>query len=199
MSTLLTGSSGQGRKRKIHGALIAAAAVFLTAAGTTLAFLLSETSPVVNLFQKSQVACEITETFEEGGTEKNDVSIKNTGNTAAYIRTVIVVSWLDKSGNVSAYPPVPGEDYSMELNLSEDDGWIRGDDGYYYFPYAVAARHHTEILIKECRQIREKTGYRLSVDCIASAVQSSPASAAAQAWNITVTNRGRLEVNALDT
>ena len=101
MGMLLTKLFGKGRK--LRGAFIAAAVVVVLAV-PTLAFLLSRTDPVVNSFQPSKVTCEINETFENG--VKTDVSVKNTGNTTAYIRASIVVSWVDESGNISAVPPL---------------------------------------------------------------------------------------------
>ena len=187
MGMLLTKLFGKGRK--LRGVFIAAAVVVVLAV-PTLAFLLSRTDPVVNSFQPSKVTCEINETFENG--VKTDVSVKNTGNTTAYIRASIVVSWVDESGNISAVPPSEGTDYSMILDL--DNGWVQGGDGYYYYTKAVEPSNNTGVLIKECKQLKDKSGYKLSVNCIASAIQSLPASAVGEAWKVGVDSEGSLEV-----
>mgnify|MGYP005766944709 CR=1 FL=1 len=187
MGMLLTKLFGKGRK--LRGAIIAAAVVVVLAV-PTLAFLLSRTEPVVNSFLPSKVTCEINETFENG--VKTDVSVKNTGNTTAYIRASIVVSWVDESGNISAVPPIENTDYSMALNL--ENGWVQGSDGYYYYTKAVEPDKNTGVLITECKQLKERLGYKLSVNCIASALQSSPASAVGEAWSATVDSEGSLEV-----
>lgn len=187
MGMLLTKLFGKGRK--LRGVFIAAAVVVVLAV-PTLAFLLSRTDPVVNSFQPSKVTCEINETFENG--VKTDVSVKNTGNTTAYIRASIVVSWVDESGNISAVPPSEGTDYSMILDL--DNGWVQGGDGYYYYTKAVDPSNNTDVLIKECQQLKDKSGYKLSVNCIASAIQSLPASAVGEAWKVGVDSEGSLEV-----
>ena len=96
------------------------------------------------------------------GSEKTDVVITNTGNTDAFIRVALIGQWLDEDGN-----PVFGfTDYTHGIQLVDswyqdqfvnkhrthgrfvglpgydetalNNGWVLGDDGYYYFTKAVA-------------------------------------------------------------
>lgn len=54
------------------------------------------------------------------------MKVKNTGNTDAFIRAQIVVTWKDANGNVSATKPVEDTDYTMTLNTTD---WFLGATG----------------------------------------------------------------------
>ena len=125
-------------------ALIACLALICTAAvATTVAYIITKTESKENIMTPSKVACEVEETFD--GDVKTDVKIKNTGDTSAYIRAAIVVTWIsdDENNKVSAITPVDG---------------------------------------------RTPDGFVLSVEIVASAVQSSPAQAVKDAWGVDVYN-----------
>lgn len=169
-----------GFRWKRSGILLAAVIVLLAGAvGGTWAFLVAQSEPVQNNFTYAHVSCRIDEKFENG--VKSDVKIQNTGDIPAYIRARIVVTWKDASGNVSAVP-VKDSDYTMTMGT----GWTKGTDGYWYCNTAVAAGGETPVLITKC----EKKGtapkdYDLSVEILADAIQSEPASAVTEAWGNT--------------
>lgn len=171
-----------GFRWKRSGILLAAVIVLLAGAvGGTWAFLVAQSEPVQNNFTYAHVRCTIKEKFD--GTTKSDVQIQNTGDIPAYIRARIVVTWKNASGNVSAVP-VKDSDYTMTVGT----GWTKGTDGYWYCNTAVAAGGETPVLITKC----EKKGtapkdYDLSVEILADAIQSEPASAVTEAWDYTPT------------
>lgn len=172
--------------------------------GTTLAYILTNTDSVENKFNPSKVSCAVVEAGSDlvaagthnTGTEKKDVQIKNTGNTDAYIRVAVVVNWMSEDGTrVWATKPVKSTDgtdgaYTITYNL-EDNGWIDGGDGYYYYTQPVAKGVLTDILITNATQLVAKgpvgtdnTQYYLSIEIVASAIQSSGmgAKSAQDAW-----------------
>ncbi len=169
-----------GFRWKRSGILLAAVIVLLAGAvGGTWAFLVAQSEPVQNNFTYAHVSCTIDEKFENG--VKSDVKIQNTGDIPAYIRARIVVTWKDASGKVSAVP-VKDSDYTMTMGT----GWTKGTDGYWYCNTAVDAGGETPVLITKC----EKKGnapkdYNLSVEILADAIQSEPASAVTEAWGNT--------------
>lgn len=171
-----------GFRWKRSGILLAAVIVLLAGAvGGTWAFLVAQSELVQNNFTYAHVRCTIDEKFENG--VKSDVTIKNTGDIPAYIRARIVVTWKDANGNVSAVP-VENTDYTIAFNTTD---WTQ-QDGYWYCKNAVDAKDFTPVLIKKC----EKTGnapkdYDLSVEILADAIQSEPASAVTEAWGYTPT------------
>ena len=169
-----------GFRWKRSGILLAAVIVLLAGAvGGTWAFLVAQSESVQNNFTYAHVRCTIDEKFENG--VKSNVKIQNTGDIPAYIRARIVVTWKDAKGKVSAVP-VKNTDYTIAFN--ETDWTQQGD--YWYCKTAVDAGGETPVLIIKC----EKKGnapkdYDLSVEILADAIQSEPASAVTEAWGNT--------------
>ena len=176
--------------------LIASLAVLLTATvGSTAAWLVSKPAAVENDFVPGKVACQVLEDFgtESGTYVKRGVCVKNTGNTDAYIRVLLVFTWKDKEGNIFSNKPQEGKDYQINKNLTD---WIKqeSDAGtYYYYKKPVARDAETDVLIELLRQADGVTGpengkYKLSVDILADAVQANPPEAVADSWGVAVEN-----------
>ena len=180
------------------------ALLLAVAVGITIAYIFTETDPVENTFKPSKVACAVVENGREPvtgdtvgiGTSKENVQIKNTGNTDAYIRVAVVINWMSADGTrVWATKPVKSTDgtdgdYTITYNL-KDNGWIDGSDGYYYYTRPVPPGEMTDILITNATQLVAKgpigtdnTQYYLSIEIVASAIQSSGmgAKSAQDAW-----------------
>ena len=163
--------------------LVSILALLIGIVGSSLAYLLTHTDPVENTFQPSRVTCEIQEPgWRDGYSKKQNVTVKNTGDTDAYIRVAIVATWVKKDNNKEVvYPemPVLGDDYTLSTGA---DWTLNG--GYYYYNSAVAPGGETSVLIEACEPVagRSPEGYSLCVDIIADAVQSSPVTAVQQAW-----------------
>lgn len=176
-------SSGRGRKRKPRinkAAVLLTAAVLLigTVVGSTVAYLIAQTDAVENTFEYAKVSCVVTESFTES--EKKDVQVKNTGTTDAYIRATYVVNWLDNNGNIAASVP---EGYRCDLTENPDGKWTKGNDGYFYYLTPVAPGDSTPGSLLTCTVTRpENPEYTLSVEILADAIQSEPASAVKEAW-----------------
>lgn len=172
-----------GFRWKRSGILLAAVIVLLAGAvGGTWAFLVAQSDPVENNFTYARVSCKVDEKFENG--VKSEVKIQNTGDISAYIRARIVVTWKDASGNVSAAVPVKDTDYTIEFNQKE---WTE-KNGYWYCNTVVDATGFTPELITECKKTDNANapeGYNLSVEILADAIQSEPASAVTEAWGNT--------------
>ena len=150
-------------------------------AGSTVAYLIDKTGQVANTFEYAKVSCEVTETFN--GTTKSNVQVKNTGTTDAYIRATYVVNWLDKDGSIVASVPAG---YSYDLRINPNGKW-KESGGYYYYPDPVAPNGSTEGSLLNCTvAYPENPEYTLSVEILATAVQSQPASAVENAWGVTV-------------
>lgn len=176
-----------GRRKPRHGRrlgwgrqallLAALALIVMGVVGGTVAYLVTSTTPVVNTFDPGYVTCEIQETFD--GTTKSNVAVKNTGNTDAYIRATIIVTWKDADGNISAISPRLGQDYRGDINIPD---WQKYDEYYYYTKGAVKPGDVTSKLLDNVTVIGTNDGYTLSVEILAEAIQSSPDSAVKEAW-----------------
>lgn len=157
--------------------------------GATVAFVLTHTDSVENTFVPAEVSCTVLEgadgnTFD--GITKQDVRIKNTGKTDAYIRVAVVVNWVADADN-SVYAACPQEDvdYSIAFNPTN---WLQGANGFWYYTSPVAIEGTTADLIKECKAVAGKApeGFHLSVEIVASAIQSSPDTVVEEHWGVTV-------------
>lgn len=172
--------------KKIGSGFVLLILAVVLAIGGTLAYIIANTVSVENKFTPGEVRCEVVEQFEEPHKVKSDVKIKNTGNTAAYIRATYVVTWQKENGTVNGKMPVAGTDYTIEF--AENSGWEKIGD-YWYYTSPVAAGGETGVLIASCKLAEGAavpTGYHLSVEIIASAIQSEPDTVVAEKWKVNV-------------
>lgn len=161
--------------------LLASAAV-----GTTLAMLVDKSDGIENSFEPGEVSSFVDEPgWSDGSLVKSNVSIINTGNTDAYIRAAIVVTWQDSEGKVYPGSPVRGTDYTLSIG---SDWGTKNGDGFYYYNGEVSPQGRTGVLIVSCGPVAGRTpqGYTLHVEVLASAVQSQPAQAVTDAWGVTM-------------
>ena len=155
------------------------------AVGTTVAFLVARTEPIKSTFEYAKVSCEVT------GSKEN-VQIKNTGNTAAYIRATYVVTWRDGNRNVAVSVP---DGYSYTLTENLDNYWNKGADGYFYYSLPVSPGNSTQDSLLTCNvTYPDNPEYTLSVEILAEAIQSTPDKAVQEAWGVTVNAGGKLAV-----
>ena len=160
------------------------------AVGSTVAFLIDKTEPVENAFEYAKVSCEVTENFTNN--RKDNVQVKNTGTTDAYIRATYVVNWVDEQGNIAAAVP---ESYSYNVTENPDSKWTKGSDGYFYYTSPVAPVASTEGSLLTCTVTYPvNPEYTLSVEILAEAIQSTPDKAVQEAWGVTVNAGGKLAV-----
>lgn len=147
--------------------------------GSTVAYLITKTGSVENKFTYASVSCKVEENFN--GSTKENVRITNTGSTDAYIRATYVVNWLDSAtGNIVTSVP---EGYRYDLKKNPDDKWTEGKDGYFYYLSPVAPGESTPGSLLNCTVIYPKNPeYTLSVEILATAIQSTPAKAVTEAW-----------------
>ena len=169
--------------------LIAVILLISTAVGSTVAFLATKTEPVVNSFEYANVSCKVTQNCDTDG---SIVQVKNTGTISAYIRAAVVANWIDVDENIAASVP---EGYSYDLTCSSGS-WVQGTDGFFYYLLPVAPGASTEGNLLTCTVTCPETPeYTLSVEVLAEAIQSTPASAVNEAWNVAVDGDGKLSVN----
>lgn len=188
------------RSQKARKLLVCLTALICMAfVGSTIAFLVTQTGQVTNTFQGSKVACAVIENEnsedETSGIvsvlKKENVQIKNTGDTQSYIRAKVVITWMSIDGkSVTATKPVEGTDYTIvyagEPDNDENTKWKLAADGYWYYTTPVNAGDvTTDYLIHSCSLNEGATvpeGYYLSVEIIASAIQSTPIDVVTKQW-----------------
>ena len=166
--------------------------LLMISVGGTIAFVVTHTSEIRNTFTESVVKCEVDETFKDN--VKSNVSIKNTGDTTAYIRAFVNVTWMNESGQVASVSP-KSTDYMIEYSTS---GWLKGSDGYYYYSLPVQPNDKTAVLINSCQLLETASapdGYYLSVEIVCSAIQSTPVSVVSNIWHVQLSGDEIVEVN----
>ena len=190
-------------KKYINKKLIIIASVMLlllATVGTTLAYIFTETKPVENTFNPSKVSCAVVEKgYEPVSGEiqnisdiKSNVQIKNTGDTDAYIRVAVVVNWASADGSCVWAQKPADNDYEITYNLNGD--WFDGGDGFYYYSKTISPEELTTILINEAKQLKsapqtpDGIQYYLSIEIVASAIQSTPETVVENHWGVTVEN-----------
>ena len=170
---------GRGPAARVYRTAVLLIAVLLlitTAVGSTAAFLVTKTGPVVEDFAYAQVSCQVTDAL----------AVQNTGTAQAYIRASYAVNWrLDGEESIAAAVP---EGYSDGLVEDPQGVWVDGGDGYFYYPDPVAPGDETPSLLTCSPSYPENPGYTLSVEVVAEAIQSNPAGAAEEAWGVTVSD-----------
>ena len=155
--------------------------------GGSLAYLVDNTGAVENTFIAAKVTCTINEPgWKDGNEVKENVTVTNTGDTDAYIRSAIVATWVDADGHIASSVPVSGTDYNLLIGAD----WTQADDGYYYYNQSVdpydpdSDEDTTSPLIISVTPVHGKApdGYTLCIDIIADAIQSNLGDNAQAAW-----------------
>ena len=188
-------------KKFINKKLIVVTALALllfVTVGSTLAYIFTQTNPVVNTFTPSKVSCAVVENSEaqisggiqNTGDKKSNVQIKNTGDTDAYIRVAVVANWVNADGTrVGAQKPIENKDYTITLGSAVK--WARGADGFYYYCEDISPNNLTELLITEAKLKdgvtaplgTDGTQYHLSLEIVASAIQPKPDYVVENEWS----------------
>lgn len=175
------------RMNKLAILFIAVVMLIGAVVGSTVAFLVTKTAPVENKFTYASVSCTVSESFN--GTTKEKVQIQNTGTTDAYIRATYVVSWLNKDVSIAPVPQGTTPDgYILSISENPNKAWTKGTDGYFYYLTPVAPGGLTDGSLVNCTVTYPQgvePEYILSVEILATAVQSTPAKAVQEAWGVT--------------
>lgn len=192
------------RRKRLELVLAVILVACFIVSGVTLAYLFTGTESVENTFKSARVACEVIENGTDGsggfdGVEKTNVRIRNTGDVQSYIRAKVVVTWMSEDKKtVTASQPACGTDYAIEYvtDTNESTNWVLGADGYWYYTVpvnpdvngddVVDEGTETGILITSCKLnegVTAPEGFYLSVEIIASSIQSVPTSVVAEQWS----------------
>lgn len=179
-------------KKRLILLLVSLSLILAAGVGVTLALIIDQSGDVENVFEPSRVSCAVVEdqktndapTGQVEVETKTNVKIKNTGDTDAYIRAAIIVNWKKADGTVWAQAPAD-EDYTMTIGSD----WTKVGD-FYYYKSSVIPGDTTTNLIVSATQVNSapEEGYYLSIEIVASAIQSSLADTAQGAWEAAKSN-----------
>jgi hypothetical protein len=137
-------------------ALLASLLLLVGAAvGGTIAFLVDTSGPLTNQFTPSKVATKVEEDRE--GATKSNVCIRNTGDTKAWIRAAVIITWKNDKGEVFGQMPVTNPDCQLQncncdyhITYGTENGWSKAADEFWYYSDSVSADGVTGALINSC-------------------------------------------------
>lgn len=184
-------NGGAPKARKTATLLVAIVLLLGVAVGTTVAYLIDRTEKIENKFEYAKTDVTVTEDFD--GTTKQNVKVWNKSNIPVYVRATYVVNWVDAHGNIVT--PDPNE-YKYQLDVNPDTKWVQGKGGYYYYPTPVQPGKSTagSLLTCEVTKQPENPEYTLSVEILATAIQSEPKDAVEAVWPVKVEENKTLSV-----
>lgn len=162
------------KRRLLCLALVLVAVLFVSGIGGAFGLLKDSTAGVTAEYKLATVSCEVA---KDTTAAVSTYTVKNTGDTAAFFRAVIVMNWVDDYGNVVYISP---EEVTLPT-ITPYDGWT-SDGSYYYYTTAVKPGESCTFFWVP---IPEGTAYKLQITVLADAIQSEPAAAAAEAWGFT--------------
>lgn len=113
-------------------------AVIMGTIGGTVAYLVTSTDPVKNVFTPSEVTTEIEEKVDDG--RKSKIIVKNTGDVDVWVRVAIIGNYVKDGQVVGAW------NGTVSYNSTK---WTEGEDGYYYYSEVVKVGSQTENLLSE--------------------------------------------------
>ena len=145
--------------------LLLAAVIFT---GASFSFLKMNSGPVQNTFSKGTVGAEIAEVFTNN--VKSSITVKNTGDSPAYVRVRLVSYWQNSDGTIAAQS-------SPTISITIASDWKRLGE-YYYYTKPVSGDSVTSNLLGDSIQLAENQ----VIDVIAEVVQATPDEAVKNLW-----------------
>ena len=158
--------------------------IFTVSVGGTIAYLSTQTGPVVNTFMPSHVDCKVEEDFD--GRWKKNVNVTNTSDIDAYIRVKLITYRVNDTGDhIGGTSEVPV--FTLGTN------WVKHTDGFYYYTLPVlAGENPADDLIGDAgitlSSYNDADGGKQVIEVMAEAIQANPADAVGQAWGVTITS-----------
>lgn len=170
----------------IIGALITC----LLVSGIAFAYMFRRSSEMKNEFVLGNVDCIVIEpkdTTASGETQKTSITVKNTGNTEAYLRVRLVSYWVQEKNGATEIVAKP----SVMPEFSVGDGWLKGDNDTFYYKKPVDSNSPNRVtgnLLKSPLILSQEGGYKQVVEVFAEAIQSMPTEAVIDSWSVSLDN-----------
>ena len=175
MKFISSNGSHARRTAKSSALIIALALILVLAVGGTVAYIFTQTDPVINTFTPTEAKITVDE--ETNSNQKTSITVvNNSTGVPVYIRVALVANMIDKDENVTGAASVP--------TFTPGKDWIKGSDGYYYYTEPVPVGGSTGNLLQSSMKLDEN----MQVVVLADAIQAEPTTAVTQAWGVTVEN-----------
>ena len=176
MKIFSSNGSRAGRTAKSSALIIALALILVLAVGGTVAYIFTQTGPVINTFTPADAKITVNE--EISSNQKTSITVvNNSTGVPVYIRVALVANMIDNDKNVTGAASVP------TFTLGEN--WILGNDGYYYYTEPVPVGGFTGNLLEKAMTLDEN----MQVVVLADAIQAMPKQAVIDAWGQTIADQ----------
>ncbi len=171
----------KGRSGKAKTLFLSLLLISIVVIGGTLAYLLTKTESLTNVFQPSSVSCSVTEESFDG-TTKTNVNVKNTSDIDAYIRVKLVTYRVNDAGqNIGGAAVIP--------DFTPGAGWVKHGDYYYYTSPVQPGESPATALIGSIAltgSYSDADGGKQVIEVMAEAIQSIPAEAVGNSWGVSI-------------
>ena len=161
--------------------------LLISVIGITSAFLATRTDAVENIFAPSKVTVEVVEEFD--GDIKSKVNVKNTGDTAAYVRVNLVTYRVNDDGvRIGGNAVIP--------TFTPGSNWYLIKGHYYYsIPVNPGAMPVTNLIdsMTLVGNYTDVDGGKQVIEVMAEGIQSVPLQAIQEAWSVTISGNQVIE------
>lgn len=174
------------KKHRTLIAILAAISVLSIGTGITLAILSEKTPAITNTFTPANASVAVREEFN--GVLKKNVTVYNDGDLHEYVRIKLVTYRVDDNGKpIGGAAAIPA--------FTPGTGWLStGNDTYIYsLPVAPKSSPAQPLIGASGIELKDYAadtadlyGGKQVIEVIAESVQSSPADAVKEAWNVNV-------------
>jgi len=167
--------------------------------GATMAWFTDEAGPVEATFTAGTVDIEmgdevvwegeLEDNWNPGDTTPASINFKSLGSKQTYVRAKYVIDWIENDGE----DDLPIENVTVDVN---DDDWIDGGDGWYYYKNilnnnGVTTDLFTSVILDGPKTGNEYQGRTLTLKVTAQAIQASNGAAGSNegnGWGVTLPN-----------
>lgn len=158
--------------------------------GGTVAYLVTQVTPVTNTFTPSHVTCQVEEKFD--GQTKTNVNVTNTGDTDAYIRVKLVTYRVNKDGqHIGGTANIP--------RFDPGENWVPYGD-YYYYTLSVKPNEQPDTALIDRIELTgsydDADGGMQVIEVMAEAIQSRPEKAVGESWGVSIAPNSVTQYNA---
>lgn len=142
---------------------------------------------------KEGVTVDVTDQVSDDGKTKDNVVIKNTGESTSYIRAAIVGQWVSEAGVILS--PWNIKDAVGTFVGLDNDSWLQGSDGFFYHNAPVAPGKTTDALFNSYKlnATAPIIGAELEFNIVVQAIHKQQVTHSG--WPVTVGNDGKLSLN----
>ena len=197
--------------KRVVGILLVAVLITTAAVTSLVVGYMFRVVDMPNTLLPGKVSCTVEEVVSQDDDSttltKQEVTVKNTGDTQAYIRVKVLTYWQDSKGNIVGSKI---DNDLLGVNKYDNSNWIRSEKTVvgnvssitYYCKTPIDPGENTpDLLATSAMIVLDVTTtkvdgvtytYRQVAEIIPEAIQSQPADAGTSSWHVTLDSNGNI-------